>query len=511
MSVRRPRVAILGMHLESNAFAPVTTGDDFHAACYLVGDDIIAEAAKSAPAMPAEIPGFIDEMNGIKAWEPVPIVLAATEPGGPVDHAFFTDTVEAIAAGLARRPPVDAVYISNHGAMVSTGSFDPDGELYRMVRNSVGPDVPVVATVDLHANISEEMAASVDAIIAYRTNPHVDQAERAAEAARLLLRMIDGARLARAFVRLPIVAPSVTLLTARGPYADLIAAGQAALGDGLDVVSVVGGFAYSDTPKNGLAVLAYGAGGRPAKVALDLARRAWADRARFEPRLTPLSDAVAAALGAGETDDGPAVCLADVADNPGGGGRGNTTEILEALIAAKARRALVGLFVDPELARACHAAGADAEIAATFNANRAGEYARTFTVPATVLALSDGKIVGRRGTFRGRTADLGPSAALAAGGVTVVVASRRVQCADPAFLETFGLDIARYRAVVVKSRGHFRAGFDEFFDDSRIIEVDAGGLTSPVLSRFSFAHLPRPVFPLDPETTWQPPERLGDD
>ncbi len=91
------------------------------------------------------------------------------------------------------------------------------------------------------------------------------------------------------------------------------------------------------------------------------------------------------------------------------------------------------------------------------------------------------------------------------GDVTVAGASRRVQCADPAFLESLGVDIAAFRAVVVKSRGHFRAGLDEFFDDSQISEVDAGALVSPILSRIRFARLPRPVYPLDPETTWTPP------
>ncbi len=503
----KPRVAILGMHLESNAFAPVTTSEDFRAVCYLADDAIVAEANKPAPAMPAEIPGFVAEMNRTGAWEPAPILVTAAEPGGPVEHGFFTATLEAMRSGLERQMPLDGVYISNHGAMTSTGSLDPDGELFRMVRDVVGPRAPVVATVDLHANISDEMVASTDAVISYRTNPHVDQAERAGEAARLLRRLLDGPRLAASFIRLPIVAPTVTLLTERGPYADLVAAGQAARGGGLEIVSVVGGFAYSDTPKNGLAILAYGSGDRPAEAALELARRAWADRERFQAHLTPLSEAVEAALRAGREAESPAVCLADVADNPGGGGRGNTTEILEALIAAEASSALLGLFVDPALAQHCRAAGEGAEIEATFNAAGAGEYARRLTAPATVLKLSPGKVVGRRGTFRGRTVDLGPSAALRIGGVTVVVVSRRVQCADPAYFETFRLDIGAFRAVVVKSRGHFRAGFDEFFDDSRIVEVDAGGLVSPILSRIRFANLPRPVYPLDPETTWQPPRR----
>jgi len=455
--------------------------------------------------MPAEIPGFIAEMDRAGAWQPVPVLITAAEPGGPVEHGFLRQTMQAIGSLLTDRLPVDAVYICSHGAMVSTDTTDADGALFSMVRRIVGDATPVVATLDLHANISDQMVASTDAIISYRTNPHVDQAARAAEAARLLLRMLGGVRLVAAFRRLPIVAPTVTLLTARGPYAELIAAGQAACGDGLDLVSVVGGFAYADTPHNGLAILAYGAGDRPAQVAAALAAQAWADRQRFQARLTPLAEAIAAAVRAGPSA-GPALCLADVADNPGGGGRGNTTEILQALIAAPASGVLFGMFVDAALAGECHAAGVGAVIEAEFNAAApADEYARRFTAAAEVLSLADGDVVGRRGIYRGRTVRLGRRAALRIGGVTVVVVGRRVQCADPAFLETLGLDIADFGVLVVKSRGHFRAGFDEFVDDSRIIEVDAGGLTSPVLSRFAFANLPRPVYPLDPQTTWQAP------
>ena len=113
-------------------------------------------------------------------------------------------------------------------------------------------------------------------------------------------------------------------------------------------------------------------------------------------------------------------------------------------------------------------------------------------------------MIGRRGIFAGNAIELGRTAALDLGGMVVAVASARVQCADPAFLETLGIDIAAARCVVVKSRGHFRAGFDQFFDHARIVEVDAPGLTSPVLTRFDWKHLPRPVLPLDPETTWTP-------
>ena len=505
MSNARPRIAILGIHLESNAFAPVTTGEDFRGSCYFEGADMLAEAAKAAPAMPAEIPGFIEAMNASGPWEAVPILITATEPGGPADQRFIDETLARMRAMLAASGPLDGIYVSNHGAMVSTTDSDPDGALYALARKTVGPDRPVVATVDLHANISERMVACADAIISYRTNPHVDRRERGAEAAPLLRRLLAGVRLEKTFIHLPIVAPTVTLLTARGAYADMIAEGQRHIDPDLPVVSVVGGFAFADVPETGISILTYGSGRRPKEVALKLAEFAWAERDRFRVRLTSLEAAVDRAVEAGHASRRAAVCLADVADNPGGGGRGNTTDILERFIAAGVERAALGNFVDPAAAARCHAAGIGARIAVVLNEGRADAYARAVPVELEVLALSDGVIAGRRGVFAGRTVHLGPTAAVRIGGLSMVVCSRRVQCADPAFFESVGLDVGSFSSLVVKSRGHFRAGFDEWYGDDRILEVDAAGLTSPMLERYTWKALPRPVWPLDPDTRWTPP------
>jgi microcystin degradation protein MlrC len=213
----KPRVAVLGFHLESNAFAPVSEERHFRSLCYVEGEDISREARKKISSLPAEIPGFYREMDALGPWTPVPVIATAAEPGGPVDEGFFQTTLAAMRARLAAAGGLDAVYISNHGGMVSTAGPDPDGELYETVRSVVGPDTPLVATVDLHANISERMVANVDALVSYRTNPHMDQAERAADAARLLKEFLTGTRSQRAFVRLPLTPASVTLLTREGP------------------------------------------------------------------------------------------------------------------------------------------------------------------------------------------------------------------------------------------------------------------------------------------------------
>ena len=500
-----PRIALLGLHLESNAFAPPTTEEDFRALCYLEGTAILAEAAKPSPAMPGEMVGFIRTWVKRGAWTPVPILLAASEPGGPVEHEFLETMLRDIRQRLVDAGPVDAVYLCNHGAMTSTDVLDADGMLYRLVRDLVGRRVPIVATVDLHANLSDDMVAAADLIVAYRTNPHVDQHERGAEAAAALAELLGGARYHKAFIRMPLAPPTVTLLTAAGPYADIINDGQARVRQSAVIVnvSVTAGFVFADTPTTGLAVLvAAKSQAAAARVAGELAARAWRVRAGFNVTITPLAEAVAAARRVADDPALPSLLLADVADNPGGGGRGNTTFLLEALQTGGVTGALLGNFADPKLAEEAHFRKVGKRFNATFNRGGHIGYTRRYMAEATVLALSDGKCVGTRGIWAGRALDVGPTAALDLGGITVVVTTLRKQCADPVFFSMLGLDVGAARVVVVKSRGHFRAGFDRLFTTERIVEVDAPGLTSPVLSNYKFKNLPRPVYPLDQQTRW---------
>jgi microcystin degradation protein MlrC len=504
MSLEKPRIAIMGMHLESNAFAPVTTRDDFYDAGYFEGEDILIEAAKKASSLPVEIHAFIEAMNTSGSWEPVPILITGTEPGGPAEQSFIDETLARMRIMLAEAGPLDGIYVSNHGAMTSTGGNDPDGELYALAREMVGADQPVVATVDLHANISYKMVHSVDAIISYRTNPHIDQRERAAEAAYLMRRLLSGERLEKTWIRMPIAAPSVTLLTAQGAYADMIAEGQRHLSQHLSIVSIIGGFAFADTRENGLTILTYGSGSIPRKLALKLAEMAWAERERFCVQLTSIDEAIGRAVEAAA--GGPIVCLADVADNPGGGGRGNTTDILEGLLTSNVQHALYGNFVDPAVAKRCHDVGVGSKFQIIFNETNADSHGRAVPTEIEVIGLSDGNIAGRRGIYKGRTVKLGLAAVVRSGGLTILVCSRRVQCADPAFFEAFSLDIGTFRSLTVKSRGHFRAGFDEYYAHDQILEVNASGLTSPMLERFSWKTLPRPIWPLDKEIQWTPPK-----
>lgn len=497
-----PRVALLGFSIECNRFAAPAGRADFASRCYLEGEAILADARSAAPRALAEMPGFVAEMDAAGPWRPIPILLAMAEPKGPVEAGFFAEMMAAWRRGLeAAKGRVDGVYCVLHGAGLTTADLDPEGTLQALVREVLG-DIPFVCSYDLHANVSERMVALTDAFVGYRTNPHLDMRERGMESARLLRRLLAGERFHRAFRRLPIVAPTVSMLTAQGPYAEVIDLGQALAAQDARIanVSVMGGFAYGDTPFNGMAVIVTATEAAAGEaLAQRLAEAAWERRDRFVARLTPLAEAVRLAK-----ESPMPLAFADVADNPGGGAHGNTTWILQAFHEAGVEGALVGMMLDAPLAAEAHGLGVGARFTARFNRDSTPDdpFRRPFAAEAVVRAVSDGNVTGRRGIYAGTAMTLGRTACLQVGGLSVVVVEGRAQCADPAFFEHLGLDIAAARCVVVKSRGHFRGGFDEFFGHEQVIEVDCPGLTSPILTRFPWKDLPRPVLPIDKEATW---------
>lgn len=507
----KPRVAILGVWLESNRQAPVARAADFQSFYELEGASILEEARARHPRILGEAAAFVKTMDATGPWEPHPILLAACHPHGCIDGRLMDSYLARIRAGLAAAVadgPLDAVYVANHGAMIATDRDDPDGEVIALARDIAGPKARIVVTLDLHGNISERMVERSDLIVGYRTNPHVDYIERGEEAALALRLMLAGlADPKAAFIRLPLTPASVNLLTASGPYGDMIDYAnrrRAELAGDILNVSIFGGFVFSDSSKNGVAVIVTARHdvARARMLAREVAERGFRDLPRWKKALTPLPEALRLA---GERSRKP-IIFADSGDNPGGGGTGRTTELLSALVWSDARDVLIGSFYDPPLAAAAHRAGVGARLKAVFN-TAPGTLAcdATFEADAEVVGLTGGRFVGRLGSVQGRTVDVGPSAALRIGGVTAVVISDRMQTLDPMFFEMFGLDIAKAHTVAVKSRGHFRAGFIPWFPPERVYEVDTIGLTSPVLERQQWTHLPRPSYPLDDDVAWSPP------
>jgi microcystin degradation protein MlrC len=503
-----PRVAIIGVALESNRQALPAGENDFASAYIMRGQDILADARAKHPRIMREACAFVRAMDATGAWEPIPVLLTACHPHGPIEAKLHQRFLEEIEAGLKGAGKLDAVYIANHGAMIATDRDDPDGDIIELARQTAGNAARVVVTLDLHANISARMVENCDIIVGYRSNPHVSMMERGEEAALALRLMLAGlADPKPALIRLPLTPASVTLLTHEGPYADLIDYGQrrqAEHSGAILNVSIFGGFVFSDSDKNGLAIVVTARHDLAAArlLAKEIAEKAWADRTRFRKQLTPLDAAISLAL----KQDRQPIIFSDAGDNPGGGGTGRTTELLAALVRADAKDVLIGSFYDVALAGAAHVAGKGAKIRARFNSDPGLPCGVPFEADAEILGLHNGDIVGRLGIFQGKRLRLGPSAALRIAGVTVVVISDRSQTADPMFFEMFGLDIGQAHTVAVKSRGHFRAGFRPWFPPERVYEVDTQGLTSPVLERRQWTRLPRPVYPLDEHASWTSPD-----
>lgn len=501
-----PRVALMGMILESNRFSRPAEMADFESLTLLDGEELLDEARKPTPSLAKEFSAFVRAMDATGDWMPAPILLAASHPLGPVKEAVFEHLAGRILDALDET--VDAVYLCLHGAMVAEHLDDPDGELLARIRERVGADVPIVITLDLHANISDRMCAAVNLICGYRTNPHVDMAERGQEAAFALRRVLAGQVTPRiAHIKLPLAPASVALLTAIGPYGELIDFGQrrqAELSGAIMNVSVFGNFIFSDVPENGVSIVVTATEDRDVAMGLaeEIAKMAWRRRTDFRRDLTSIPDAVEMALDHAR----PPLILSEAGDNPGGGGSGRTTDLLSELIKADAQNVIYGSFFDPDLAADAHEAGIGSRILARFNRNRGPEDWELWDTPlevdAEIVGLTDGDVVGRRGMLQGRRMYLGKSALLRIGGIDVVVISDRAQTSDPVFFEMFGVNIADANTVIVKSRGHFRAGFNIWFPHEQTYEIDTPGLTSPVLNRWNFTRMTRPSYPLDENTEW---------
>jgi microcystin degradation protein MlrC len=503
-----PRVALVGLKLESNRFSRPADMQDFTSLTWLEGNALLAEARKPNPALATEFAAFVRAMDASGQWVPVPILLAASHPLGPVKENVFEDFCNFVFSKLGSQ--IDAVYLCQHGAMVAEHLDDPDGELVKRLRKKLGSNVPLVMTLDLHANISDDLCNSANFICGYRTNPHVDMAERGRETAFALRCILAGQVEPKiAHVKLPLAPSSIALLTASGPYGQLIDFGQrrqAEFAGAIMNVSVFGNFIFSDVPENGVSIVVTAAEDyqKALHLANEIAQMAWNKRQEFIRDLTPLSDAIAQIQ---EQTRKPLI-FSEAGDNPGGGGSGRATAFLSALISASACNVLYGSFFDPALATDAHKAGIGSEFIAKFNQNKGSApweaWDVALEVKAKVIAISDGHVVGRLGMFAGRQLHLGSSALLQIDGIKVVVISDRAQTADPIFFEMFGENIATAHSVIVKSRGHFRAGFAPWFSDTQTVEVDTGGLTSPVLDRFSFSYIRRPSFPFDRDTKWIP-------
>jgi microcystin degradation protein MlrC len=454
-----PHIAHGGFQHETNTFAP--TKADYAAFERGGGWPARCHGAAIDPAVgDANIPlaGFLGVMRG-GAHRLSGTVWANATPSAHVTRDAFERISGILTDELKRLDGVGAVYVDLHGAMVCEHCDDGEGEILARIRAIVGPRVPVVASLDLHANVTARMVEMSDGLVSYRTYPHVDQGATGARAARLLEWMLQlGERPAKAFRQLdyliPLNAQCTLIEPGKGLY-ELMGRIERETGTWL---SFNPGFPMADIADCGPSVVGYGPDRARVEAAVEQLAQAVADAERdFGIELLQPDAAVRRAIARGEP--GAPVVLADTQDNPGAGGNGDTTGLLAALIRNRAEDAVLGLLYDPASATQAHAAGVGAEL--TF---RLGEISGVpghapYEGRFTVERLGDGFFTCTGPFYRGNKMRLGPMALLRQGGVRVALTSHKVQCADQEMFRHLGVEPVRQRIVALKSSVHFRADF----------------------------------------------------
>lgn len=424
----------------------------------------------------------------------IPTTWCAASPSAHVERETYERIAGMILQGIKDALPVDAVYLDLHGAMVAQHFDDGEGELLRRVRSLVGPQVAIVASLDLHANVTTRMLAEADLLVGYRTYPHVDMHDTGVRAHGLLQRRLrTGRRPAMAQRRLPYLVPICWQCTdiepARSLY-QLLARTETA-----DThLSFATGFPAADFPECSPVLWAYADTEAQAQALLDpVADAALAAEPHFAGRLYAPEEAVR--HGQAHAGSGRPTIIADAQDNPGAGSNSDSTGMLRALVACGAQRAAIGLIVDASSAAMAHAAGVGATLRLALGGKSGIPGDAPFEEDFVVEQLSDGRVDATGPYYRGFKLDLGPSACLRIGGVRIVVASRKVQMADQAMFRAVGIEPTRQDILVVKSAVHFRADYTPIARE--IIVATAPGSMPMVLENLPWTRL-APGIRIDP-------------
>jgi microcystin degradation protein MlrC len=402
----------------------------------------------------------------------IPLCWCSAEPSSYVTREAFERVADLICAPLADIDSLDAVYLDLHGAMVTEHYQDGEGELLRRVRAIVGADVPVVISLDLHANVTGAMVEFCDAMTIYRTYPHLDMAATGARAYNLLAPLLDGHRLHRAMRKIPFLFPLTSQCTSFDPCKSIYA-GLSSLAAAAEIANVdfATGFPPADIAECGAAVVAYGEDAVAVEAAAEqVYQQVLAAEAEFDFELLDPDAAVLRAMA--NTTDKPVV-LADAQDNPGAGGTSDTTGLLDAMVRNGARQAVIAVMYDPEVANQAHAAGVGAELETTLGGKSGLAGIEPYRARFVVEALGDGRFTYTGAMNLNSKAQLGNMALLRVvddhSEVRVVVGSSRSQCLDLAMIRHLGLEPIEQKIVAVKSTVHFRADFDPIAAETLIV------------------------------------------
>jgi len=482
------RIAVGGFQHETNTFAPLkATFADFEQADAwpgLVAGPELFEAVKGIN-LPAA--GFIDAARTLK-HELMPLLWCSAQPSAHVTRDAFETITQRLLASIADARSLDAVYLDLHGAMVAEHIEDADGEILARVRKLVGPGVPIVASLDFHANVSARMVESADGLVSFRSYPHVDMTDTGVRAATLLHDLLKAPAPAKWHSPLPFLMPLTSQCTLIEPLKSLMLQAQELERAPVVSLCLAPGFPAADVPECGPSVFGFA---RDPAALENAAHTLYGTALEREPEfaldLIGIDEVVHLARDS-DVPRGRPLILADTQDNPGAGGNADTMSLLKALIAANVEGVLAGVIWDAEAAARAHEAGVGANIELEFGARSGFPGETPLVARFAVEHLGDGRFVGTGPFYHGGRFELGPMALLRTGSTRIVVSSRKQQAADAAMFRHVGAEPGDARVLVLKGSVHFRADFGDLA--SRIVIVEAPGPNVADPSRLPFTRLP---------------------
>ncbi len=485
---RRKIVVAMMMH-ETNTFSPLpTTIESFRP---LAGDAAIEEFRDTN----TQLGGFLHVAREIGAEVVVPIAAGA-HPSGYVEKAAYEDMCDAIVGAI--RNGCDAAFLALHGAMVAEHLDDGEGELLRRIR-AVAPRLPIAVGLDFHSHLTGPMVAHATVITGYRTYPHVDMGETGERAGRTLVRALNG-EVAPVMVwgSRPMMTSTLVHAPSRQPMKDVVDLALAAEASGAVLnASVFGGFPHADVPHLSCSALIV-CDRRPdeGRALLDrMLGLAWDRRAAFLYTGAPLASQIAHARMLG---DGPIV-LVDHGDNTASGGTQDVMSVIAEVMKQGLADVVAGPICDPasvkKIIEAGTAAGVTLPLGGKVDMPQINLAGRPLTVTGKVTRITEGEFVVTGPMATGTRVRMGRTAVLDTGPMQIVVAERRSEPFDLGVFTHCGIDPRRKKYVLIKSRQHFRAGFEPIA--RHIVLCDGDGCTSSDLRLFTYRKRRRPLYPFE--------------
>lgn len=479
------RIALAGFNLESVSFLPGLTSiadfEHFEAR----GDDIPARFRDTNTVMG----GFIDACEEA-GFDMLPIVQTEAGARGPAEDAAFEHYAEMIENALKEAGRIDGVLLHLHGALTTPSRTDPDGDLAARVRAAIGPDIPLILALDYHANLDHASIAPANATFGYHFSPHIDMGDTGRRAGRCMARTLRGEiRPVSALVRPGLMVPSILSATSLEPLAGFV---QRSIElpshvPGVLDASVFAGFSYADVPNCGFSVVVVTDGDTDLarEQAQALSDAIWAERvAIYKPGFAlPLGEGIDHAVSRAKNASRPVVIL-EHADR-----MNDSTHVLRALLEKGVERAAVPYLWDPITARQAAMAGAGVSMTFRLGGHSDLRTGGPVEVEAQIIWAGPKTYIGTGPMRRNSLINLGLAAHLRVAGIDVILTETPVTCIDTDPFTEFGLKPEDFGIVVLRSKTHFRAVWEDISEEIVIVDTPDWGPAD--LTTLPYRHVPR--------------------